>query len=512
MSDPRLRFLAGTADDALARVADLLDAPTIRITGDVRHHVLLLVLVDLLGRVFPRLDVAIDPTAPAVAGLPPGAPTIGERVEAVRRRSPLPPVPPAAPTLTVHVGGGSPPADLYVDASEWQSYLGQTPSRLAAPRRDSAVGAMTAACRAGARVLALLLAPLRAAPALADTYASALTYRTGTDPLADPVPPSIGTLDDLLAGAGSVGGAAVYTMAFEPDLAGSLVVCDPQHLEATNPYRSILATADAASQTVAKATEARDALAHHTLLRVDPHVRTVADWEAAQPAQPRLPVVLVAVDSREAREAIQDSLPLEVVNAAAAPDLVAVSGHRTGTGPCMCCLHMAEVLDGHTIRNRLIAAQTGIDQRIVNELRVQARPLDEHTLRQIEGHRGLRTGALDLYRGRTLDDLNAAELLYGESVVETSSGTRVAVASPFVTALAGALLAGEAFKRATPDLASYALGPTGPGIQYRENPETPKHGYLDSVTARAPACLCRSVRRLRILAELHGLDLADLTA
>jgi hypothetical protein len=58
---------------------------------------------------------------------------------------------------------------------------------------------------------------------------------------------------------------------------------------------------------------------------------------------------------------------------------------------------------------------------------------------------------------------------------------------------------------------AYALGPDGPATQYRENPYVPDHGYLDPHVARSAVCLCRSVRRLRVLADLHGLALDTLT-
>lgn len=515
MSDPRVRFLTGAHDADLADVVGLLDAQTIRITGTAiewHHQVVLYGLVDLLGRIFPRLDVAIPRDIPAAAALPPGGHTVGERLDEIRRRSPLPSQTPAEPTVTLHIGPGGSGADMYVDASAWQSYVGGQPSRLPPSRRDTAVGPLSAACRAGARTFATLLAPVLDVPASnSDSYVSALTYRSGPDPIDDPDPGAAGTLDALLVGGGSVGGAAAYTLAYEPKVAGALAVCDPQRLDETNPYRSILATAAAAAGQDAKVDEIEQALVHHRSLKVDAHGLTITDWEAKNPGPRSLPLVLVAVDSRESRERVQDALPLEVVNAAVGPDLVAISGHRTGSGPCMCCLHMPEVLDAASIKNRLIADGTGLDQRLVNQLRVRRTPLGDDHLRHIERHRRLTPGALAHHAGATLDALYNAEILYGESRATTATGAAVAVAAPFVTALAGVLLAGEALKRAAASPSPYALGPDGGGIQYRENPYSPEHGYLDGLIHRSAICLCRSVRRLRLVADLYGLDLVALT-
>lgn len=516
MTDPRVRLLAGVHGTDLAEIVRLLDAPTVRIAGtanDWRHQVVLYGLVDLLGRVFPRLDIAIPRDVPAAAALPPGGDTIGHRLDTVRRRSPLQPQPPAEPTITVHIGPGISAADVYVDASEWQSYLGSSPSRLLPPRRNSAIGPLAAACRAGARIFSTLLAPVLDVPtSSSDTYSSALTYRSAPDPIDDPDPGPTGVLDAVLVGGGSVGGGVAYTLAYEPNAAGRLSVCDPQHLDDTNPYRSVLATAAAAANQEAKVDEIKKALAHHLSLDVDAQAVTITAWEGTNPGPTPLPLVLVAVDSRESRERVQDALPLEVVNAAVGADLVAISGHRTGTGPCMCCLHMPEVLDASSIKNRLIANGTGLDHRLVNELRVRRTPLGEHHLHHIERHRGLAPGALGGHAGATLDGLYNVEILYGETHATTADGATIAVAAPFVTALAGVLLAGEALKRTRHSTPPAVLGPESPWIQYRENPYAPEHGYLDGHVLRSGICLCRSVRRLRVVADLYGLELAALTA
>lgn len=517
MSDPRLRFLTGSPGHH-EEILRLLDDSTVRITSqgplrERRHQILLLALVDLLGRVVPRLDVDVEGTTIAAPGLPPGPGTIGGRLDAMRRRSPLPPQSAGESAVAVHIGPGTSAVDLYVDASEWQSYIGTQESQLPPPRRECAVGPITAACRAAAAAYALVLTSVRATGAMpAASYRSALTHRVATDPLSDPYPTPPGPLDLLQIGGGSIGGAAAVVFAYETELAGGLVVCDDQQLDETNPYRALLATAAAAARGAQKAEEVKAALAHHAGLHVEAHSATASEWEAALPGPTPLPLTLVAVDSLESRELIQDALPLDVINAAVDGDVLAISGHRTGSGPCVCCLHMPTVLDAAQIKNRLIANATGISQAQVNELRVRSAPLTDLLLRHIELHRRLPPNALSAYAGRTLDDLYLAEILYNETVVTTATGTRVAVAAPFVTALAGALLAAEAIKRCTPGLVAHGLGPEGPGIRYWENPYNSHHGWVDAHVQRADICLCRSTRRLRMLADLYGLDYQSLVA
>lgn len=508
-SDPRLRFIDGARQDGLA-VQRLLDAPTIRITGTVtewRHQVLLLVLVDLLDRLFPRLDIAVDLSLPAAPGLPPGGETLAHRIAETRARSPLEPQPPGPATTTVYIGlaGGDTDtgdADMFVDGSEWQSYLGTNPSRLTVAQIDCAVGPFVAACRAAARIFDVLLR-IERSPLPRETYSSALTYRHGTDPLDDPHADPVGDIDALLVGAGSVGGAAALCLAFQPNVAGHLDVCDPQRLETRNPYRAILATVDAASRGVEKVEEVRAQLRHHRGLDVAAHPMAITEWEATHPAPPQLPLTLVAVDTHEDRERIQDALPVGVINAAVAAHLIAISGHEFDSGACMCCLHMPQKLDSPAIKNRLIAAATNISVDNVNRMRVGSKALAANELHRIERFRNLQPGALSAYIGKTLDVLYDAELIYGEAKVKTDGGSNIAVAAPFATALAGALLAAETLKRSTPALASHALGPNSLGIQYREDLHAPKNGFIDPVVAVPVECICQSARRRRLTQEIH---------
>jgi hypothetical protein len=168
---------------------------------------------------------------------------------------------------------------------------------------------------------------------------------------------------------------------------------------------------------------------------------------------------------------------------------------------------MPDLLNRDLIKNRLIAKETGVPEQAVNELRVRRMPLTAPHLNQIEEHRGLARGALARYLRQTIDDLWNEALLYGATPV-TTNNTTVAVAAPYVTALAGVLLAGEALKAGTPALAEYRLGPAGPATKYDESPyATPSYGQLSN-PPRWPTseCLCRSTRRLRILRQRYGLS------
>jgi hypothetical protein len=87
MTERRLRVIQRSGSSNESDLLSILDAATIRVllpAGEVswRHQVLAEALVDLLSRLFPRLDIVCDPKAPAAADLPPGS---GSRIRASAR-------------------------------------------------------------------------------------------------------------------------------------------------------------------------------------------------------------------------------------------------------------------------------------------------------------------------------------------------------------------------------------------------------------------------------------------
>ena len=179
----------------------------------------------------------------------------------------------------------------------------------------------------------------------------------------------------------------------------------------------------------------------------------------------------------------------------------------------MCCLHMHDVLNEGQIRWRLISTATGWNGSRVIPYLIQGIPLQKTDLRSIEQHRGLDYGALESYENRSLDELWRAELLYGEARLETSSGLTVAVAAPWVTSLAGFLLAAEVLKDAANLEGCHVLGPhaASPGLQWQENLYTsPRHGLLGRPQRWGTnECLCRSPRRRRLTIARYGLSDSD---
>lgn len=519
MSDPRLRVTQrGDVDEEQLLAA--LDDPTIRVVLDGpdppgEHQLVAEALVDLLARVFPRIDIACADGIEVAVQLPPsGAGSLGERLEQTRRHGAIDPLPVGDASFTIAIGtGATARADLWVDASGWQSYIGRVPSQLVHPAADpAAVGPLAVACRAAARTFTVVTSEVfGGATDFADrSYASALTFGASDRPLEEPAVPPAGPLQAVLVGAGSIGGAAVYTLARTSGLEGELDIVDPQTLEDHNFDRAILATREVVAAGAVKTTVAREALAALAPdLRVRGWQQTLAEFLADRPRTQTLPLTLCAVDSAGARRAVQDCLPLELINAACRQTEVQVSRHITDVGPCVYCLHMPDVMDQRTIRARLIADATKIPFMTVVALLVANPPalLDSNTIRMIEISTGRSPHALEHYEGRTLDDLWREQLLYGATNV-TAGDTKAAVAAPWVTALAGVLLAGEAIKAAGGEaFAPLRLGPEvgSRGIRYAENPYAdPSFAQLTRPDRYGNECLCGSPRRLRLMHERYG--------
>ncbi len=513
MSDPRLRVIHDGVSGAEENISRALDEATIEVrlpAGPVewRHQLLTIALVDLLARLFPRIEIKGAAGIEAHPALPPGDRLLANRLDAARLRGVSPLEPRAAPKVTIAIGP-SHPGDVSADGDGWLSYVGTDPSRLRGSSQLVPVGPLVAAARAGAQVLARVLGDYLRPPATANVYASSLTYRHSVDPFAEDAPTLQANLAAVLAGAGSVGGAAGYLLAFVPHLRGELDVVDPQRLEQRNFVRAILASREHCLASVLKADEVVSALSHHRGLKVRPHPTTMRDFVAARPREATLPLVLSPVDSVASRREIQDCQPLELINAACDGTTATVSGHVTDDGPCVYCLHIGDVLDTDFVRERLIADSLRIDRDIVRQLRVRNAVLDAGLLRQIEARVRLASGALEPHIGKTVDELYEAAFLYGEFVAQSQESGRVAVASPFLTALTGFLLGGELLKASSGSaFEPFRLGGRGAiGTKYAESIlHGPAFALVTTVERWAgPECLCRSSRRLRLLRARYGI-------
>ena len=512
-ADARARSCLGTAADPRTAL-DLLDATQIVVvipaTPNFFQQISAITAVRLLAKLFPRIRLVGGEVTPAT-GLPAGAVTLAARLRAERWAGyPRPRAVEAIATeLTLAIGdGNSVRADVYIDASAWTTYLGDRPGPVLPVSADRvAVGAVVAASRGVARLVALatggnpsLESTLWSGLTLTveETVAAALATERATE-----APAGAGfDLEAVLVGLGSIGGAAVWTLGYSADVRGLVDLVDHDRLVLRNVPRATLAAYGAAVARRSKVAEAEAFLRRSAGPTGRPARGTWRTWLAGREPGP-LPLILSAVDSVGARRQIQDAVPLELVNAACHPSIAMVSGHRTGDGPCVYCLHVPGVLDEESTITAFLERATNLPARVIQEHRVNSVPLTAAILRGIERHREMGAGSLANLEGRTLDELYREHLMYG-SVPAGPDAEGTAVAGAFVTALAGALLAGEAIKHANTALHTYRLGPDS-STRYIEDVLLPTtQAGVDSLE-RWPGseCLCQSSRRQRLLAQRY---------
>lgn len=510
MADPRFRSI-GAAGGQEGALAARLDQP-LRIVLEAgeatwQRQLILLCLVDLLGRLLPEIEVLCDAEIRADPRLPPGPELFTDRIEEARAHALIEPRDPSGvPDLTVVVGRGG-EGDLYLDGSGWVGYLGESPSEELRADDANPIGPLVAACRGASQVIQGLLGDLLPTRTpVESSYWSALTLgRCCPQDAAEWPELSVLRVEALLMGAGSIGGAAAYALARVPGLGGRLAIVDFDRLEERNSRKALLARATDIAAHREKAIVAAKELAHLADLDPIPFEGTLADYVAARPAEEPLPLLLCAVDSVPARRQVADLMPLEVANAACGDADINLSGHRTDEGPCIYCLYIGDVLDAEKTREAMMVRELGLPAGIVRVLRLRHAGLEAQHLRQIEAHRGEVLRALDEFRGAQVEEIFDEYVLYGETKVADEEGNSSLLQLPFVPSLAGVLLAGEALKAGGgTELAPYRLGPGGLDTEYYESLLEAPVGMLSMHPRWAGSeCLCRSQRRLGLMRERY---------
>jgi hypothetical protein len=511
LSDPRFRHLTGVAEPDAESQRRLGQPVVVRVAPDPTwaRQLAAICLVDLLGRLAPDIRLELDAGIPVHPALPPGPDLLIDRLEQARGHSLIVPESSTVdPVLTVVIGATS-DADIFVDGDGWLSYLGETPGLLAAADDTNPIGPLAAACRGTSQVIQQLLGDrLPATTRVPDSYWSALTLGPVDGPEAENPPLTDPVIDALLMGAGSIGGATTYTFARVPRLSGNLVVTDPERLEDRNSLKALLARRDGIHALARKVDIAEAELAH-LRLNVDPIAGTLADYVACGPPARPLPLSLCAVDSVLARRELIDHMPLEALNAACGDTHIVISGHRTDDGPCIYCLYIGDVLDANATRARMIHDATGLPPGLIDQYRIRRVRLSLPVLDTIAKYREIPPGSLAHREGLTLDELFDEDFLYGEVRLKNKDGAVSGTMQlTFVPALAGVLLAAEALKAFAPHLQEHRLGPDNASgdAEYAETLLLAPVG-MRSPLHRWPTseCLCKSVRRLRLMRERYGL-------
>jgi hypothetical protein len=426
MPDPRIEFLAATADQAAASdLAHRLDGTRVHVRATAAQPALLLSLVNLLARLMPNVtvDAPTVHTSVPVFGTGPLSDLAADTVRRARLATPAL----AKQTLVVDLGTGASGAELYVTSDQWTAQLATTPLTAASGTGPAVVAASALAAAEAFRRVVPELAGVR----LGDEpfVWNLLDYRCAPAP-ADPTPSAV---EAVCVGAGSVGSSLVYALLLA-GAAGQLTVVDPRPPERAEPAPlPAVARRGLPSQGLLAPRGQR----RHSPSGTGPSAAR-RRFHPRPANRPRL--VVAAVDSVAARRDITDALAHTALNAGVDGLRFHVSRHRFGDDhACLYCPYVdtEAALDEPAVYQHL----TGLSLLRVRELLAGA-PLTRHDLACMvnAGRLPLGTDTDQLEGGRVQDVARAR--LYGQARVQLGD-VRLAVSAPFVSVLAGAILAAE---------------------------------------------------------------------
>jgi hypothetical protein len=430
-------------------------------------------LISMLARVHAHVELSGD----AVCGSNPWAASTAAdvlgRIEGHRPK----PAADADGELLVSFGGG--PGEICIGGNDWTARIGSTPTPAAASRFG--FGLHAAVAFGAAEVLKIVLRPLGMIAVPSEFEWNLLAYTFGhLEPPADGAP-----ADRLLfAAAGSVNSSAAAVLM--PTGSRSAHVVDPDSFDlARNPYRYPAATTSTTGGKAEWVAEMLNAAGWDATSEAG----DIGAWVQSQPNPGLDGTVLSSVDSIQARADVTDVLARTTLSAGV--DGLALHVQREHCFDDWSCPNCDFVDEGAPITQvQQYADMTGLDPARVAVL-LEGDTLHEQDIQRLSVAGKVSAGPS--MAGRRLADLIAR--VYAEASVPVA-GTPLRVSAPFVSWIAGTILAAEACKpligapqldrRLDLDMAGI---PTG-GVGQRRQDQTGR-------------CLCASPWRRRAAARRY---------
>ena len=433
-TDPRIALLSDLrANRAAAELLGRFDSTAVVIETDPGHADLALSIANLAARLWSNVRVIgqATPITVPVFGSGPVSDVADRLVRAVRLGTPTKPL----TQLVVAVGASAAPADLYVTADGWSVRLSGT----ATSALDATPGPATTAAAALA-VAELFRLTIPEMPGVR------LGTRTFDWNLVDyglsaaRTNPDFVPVEATCFGAGSVGSSFVLSMLLA-GAEGDIYVVDDDLLQARNRLRYPLWIGPRRGPKVEWIADVTSGSA----LRVHPRHTQAADYIDLLDNPPRL--AIAAVDSAEARRDVADALARETLNAGVGGLRFHVSRHGFDDGyACVYCPYLD--VEAPMSQADVYLELSGLDRGRVAQLLSGSRLSEADIGRMASTGRLDSDDAADLVGGR-LEDVARARLYAAAAVPGLADA---AVSAPFVSALAGAILAAETLKTASPDL------------------------------------------------------------
>ncbi|HEY2053158.1 MAG TPA: hypothetical protein VGH14_04390 [Solirubrobacterales bacterium] len=498
MTDARLELAdlgaQGGGDAVLERldgVRVVIEAPADR-CRDRADQVALYTMVNLAARLFPHLELRLGTSAPACLG-----PLMGGELGAdlADLAHDLALAPSREPAEEFHLAFGVAPTGngLAGDAAGWSYSVGPDLISLE-PAPGPPFGAIACATFLVAQLFATRMAPLGLPVAVTEGFtANLLDLQNRAAPaVPDLVPPRLGPM--VIPGCGSVGSSLLLAAILAGVGGGPLDLIDPDRFSVRNVLRYPVLRHEVEAMKVEWLAE----LAEATGLEARPHRGDIQAWLATLPEPPVIDLAAVSVDTIEGRRDATDLLARRTLNLGVGGLSLHMSSHGfADDGPCAYCQYVdvAPTLSG----SARLAEMVGLSVERVVELN-----LGDGLISAADAAAMAATGRFGERpprEGERLADLRRR--IYAQAAIPAGErDQQVLVSAPFVSQLGGLLLAAEALKISTPELADYRLAG-----RYDVDLTGPPPGFTRMTGPdESGRCLCHSAFRRRAFANLHGLS------
>jgi len=430
MVDPRVELLQGLDADAVGLVRRL-DQTAIHIRVGPQASVLALSLVNTLARLFPSITTEAPPGEVSILPFGQGvAEELLARTVARARASSGVRSPEVA--LVVDVGCNTGGADLYVNSDGW------TLTIATGPMQDLAGGGpanVAASALAAAEIMRCALPELPGVRLQGSFTWNLVDYRLTSR---GPIDMTSARIDATCFGAGSVGSSLLYSLLLS-NARGNLAFVDADRLSLRNRLRYPLLL-EPSSMSKASWVES---IAAGSPLHVVGHAETAERYINA--LQQPMRFAVSAVDSISARRDIVDALAQTVLNAGVDGMKLHISRHGFDDG--LACLYCPYVDAGDALDEAGMYQQmTGLPSERVLEL-LSGQALEEADIQFLRTNGRIEPSSLgeELIGGR-LQDIGRARL-YAQAAMKVAD-SNLTISAPFVSSLAGSILAAETIKEA----------------------------------------------------------------
>lgn len=416
-----------------------------------------------------------------------------------------------APSHAVNIGDGGETRlpSLRVDAHGWlvhYSRENRAPPWRGTSRQHHPASPIVAASFAVRGLLKEAIPSVAGPSRLDETWTlNLLTYA----PAEEPNPP-LGeiSLDGAVAfGAGSVGSAALLTLAHAQALRGSLTIIDKETLEEDNLRRYVAMMAADANK--AKATWAASFFERRfPQLKVSPFDQPVDQW-ATTLGKERIPIALVSFDTKESRAEAVDLFPKACIHGATNRSEAEVVHAHFATTMCGYCAYVDPSTDTEQQHIAQVGARLNLPPGRVLQLmyrdnqNLEPAPLTVEDTNTIASAWGVPKPIMERWAGKYLRELLDAEghRLYSAVPLGAKRDPHAGTLSlPMVSALAGALLACELIKETRADFHQHALTYGKYKVDVFATPS--QLGLRDAERDSTGRCLCHHPDRQRFHALL----------